>query len=463
VKVLRVSETAARPEPEVVLRPEFDVPLTEETLETAARERTVARARLLWDERRFLFRIAAIGFAASTIIAFLIPSRFTSTVRLMPPDQQSGSAMAMMAAMSGKLGSLGGFGADLLGIKTPGELFVGVLQSRTVQERLISQFDLQKVYRDRYSEDARKDLAEHTGIFEDRKSGILTIQVTDRNPQRAAAMAQKYTTELNELMNQLTTSSASRERAFLGERLGQVKAELEAAERDFSQFASQNTAINIPEQGKAMVQAAATLEGQLIAAESELEGLRQIYTSNNVRVRSLEARVSELRRQLDKMGGEADAAGASGSQSLYPSIRKLPLLGVAYADLYRKTKIEEAVFETLTQQYELARVEEAKAIPVVKVLDAADVPHRKTYPPRSLIILLGTGLGWGAAVIGLFGIKAWTGIDPNDPRRVFAGEVLSTVRGQMPAFTKKGSRVRLVHGRLWSWVQGRQNGSGGSE
>src|SRR5271155_4248858 len=225
MRMLRVSETAARSEPEVVPRPEFDVPLTEETPEMAARERTVARVRLLWDQRQFLFRVTVIAFAASIIVAFVIPSRFTSTVRLMPPDQQSGSAMAMMAAMSGKLGSLGGVGADLLGIKTPGELFVGVLQSRTVQERLIGEFDLQKVYGDRYLEQAHRDLAERTGISEDRKSGIITIQVTDRNPQRAAAMAQKYATELNLLINQLTTSSASRERAFLGERLDQVKAE----------------------------------------------------------------------------------------------------------------------------------------------------------------------------------------------------------------------------------------------
>ena len=117
---------------------------------------------------------------------------------------------------------------------------------------------------------------------------------------------------------------------------------MEAAEKEFSQFASKNTAIDIKEQGKAMVDAAATLQGQLIAARSELEGLRQLYADGNVRVRSAQARVAELEDQLKKVGGKDESTSpgnATQGDSLYPSIRKLPLLGVTYADLYRKTKV----------------------------------------------------------------------------------------------------------------------------
>ena len=124
-----------------------------------------------------------------------------------------------------------------------------------------------------------------------------------------------------------------------------------------------------------MVEAAATLQGQLIAAESELQGLKQIYTDSNPRVRSLNARVDELKRQLDKLGGKGESMTEASDQpgdSLYPSIRKLPLLGVTYADLYRRTMIQEAVLETLTKEYEIAKVQEAKEIPTVKVLDAAE-------------------------------------------------------------------------------------------
>jgi uncharacterized protein involved in exopolysaccharide biosynthesis len=458
-----VPKTASNPEHDFVLQPEFDTPVNGEVYEKEAQERTLARMRLLWHQRRFLFRITAVGLLLSTAMAWLVPSRFTSTTRLMPPDQQGGSAMAIMAAMSGKLGSLGGLAGDLAGIKTPGDLFIGVMASRTVQATLVKDFDLQKVYGQRYLEDAINKLGERTAISEDRKSGIITIQVTDRDPQRAAAMAQEYVTQLNGLMNVLTTSSAHRERLFLEERLTQVKQELDAAENDFSQFASKNAAINIPEQGKAMVQAAATLQGQLIGAESELEGLRQIYTSNNVRVRSLEARVTELRHELDKLGGDYGSAAESGVNAMYPSMRELPILGVTYADLYRKTKIEEVVFESLTQEYELAKVEEAKEIPVVKVLDPADVPHRKSYPPRVLIIALGGILVFTAAVIRVFGGSAWRAIDPDDPRKTFLQEILASVEARVPAFVRSDSRLGAFHRSFWAWAHGNQNGAGKQE
>ena len=131
------------------------------------------------------------------------------------------------------------------------------------------------------------------------------------------------------------------------------------AEKNFSQFASKNTALDIKEQGKAMVEGAAMLQGQLIAAESQLQGLRQIYSDNNVRVRSIQARIDELKKQFDKFGGKGESVTEISSQpgdSLYPSIRKLPLLGVQFADLYRDAKIQEAVLESLTKEYEMAKV-----------------------------------------------------------------------------------------------------------
>src|SRR6185312_8644126 len=144
------------------------------------------------------------------------------------------------------------------------------------------------------------------------------------------------------------------------------------------------------------------LEGQLIGAQTELESLRQIYADGNVRVRSTQAKVDELRHQLEKMGGKFDSNVPTGTsrddQSMYPSIRRLPLLGVKYADLYRATKVEEAVFETLTQEYELAKVQEAKETPSVKVLDPPNIPEKKSYPPRLLVMVLGTMLSMAICV-----------------------------------------------------------------
>jgi uncharacterized protein involved in exopolysaccharide biosynthesis len=441
------SAPARQPEPEL-RENNFPVapapPLVGETAGT-----TVERFRLLWNHRRLLSRIAVYALLASTLAAFLIPSRYESTARLMPPNNQSASGLATaVATLSGGVAGLGGIASDFLGLKSTSDVFVGILSSRTVQDKLIQQFDLKKLYRDRRMEDARKDLADHTAISIDRKSQIITITVTDHDPKRAAAMGQAYVEELNRLVSELSTSSARRERIFLEERLQAVSKDLESAEKEFSQFSSKNTAIDIKEQGKAMVEAAATLQGQLIAAESELEGIRQIYTDNNVRVRAVRARINELKRQLEKVGGKGeDASADSGQQqnssaqqqdSLYPSIRKLPLLGVTYADLYRRTRVQEAVFESLTKEYELAKVQEVKEIPVVKVLDSPNIPDKKSFPPRTLIALLGTALAVSLAASWIFGKARWEETEASDPRKVLAQEVFTTVRARIP-FARNGA------------------------
>jgi capsule polysaccharide export protein KpsE/RkpR len=228
--------------------------------------------------------------------------------------------------------------------------------------------------------------------------------------------------------------------------------ELENAEQEFSQFASKNSAIDIKEQGKATVDAAATLEGQLIAARSELEGLKQIYSDNNVRVRATQARVAELQNQLEKIGGKGESTTAkSGApdEPLYPSMRKLPLLGVAFADLYRRTKVQEAVFEALTQQYEFAKVQEAKETPSVKVLDDPRVPEQKSFPPRVEIMLLGTVLALVAGAALLLSRARWAEVDPTAPGKIFAQEVFQTVNEKMPWAMPNGSRVQAATHRIW--------------
>jgi uncharacterized protein involved in exopolysaccharide biosynthesis len=162
-----------------------------------------------------------------------------------------------------------------------------------------------------------------------------------------------------------------------------------------SDFSSKNTAINIDEQAKAMVGAAAQLEGELIASRSQLSALKQIYSDNNVRVRELQARITELEDQLANLSGTPGGRHAQpnvpqrDAEAAMPAIRDLPILGVKYFDLYRRAKIEEAVYETLTKQYELAKVQEAKETPSVQVLDNADIPERKSFPPRGLMAVTG--------------------------------------------------------------------------
>ena len=451
-----MTQTAAKPQHETT--PESvvgEVLLPEMPIEDS-REWQAERLRFLWKHRRFFLRAGALGLFASTLVAFLIPTSYTSTAQLMPPDTQSASGLAMMAAMAGKVGGggLGSLAGDLLGVKSSGALFVGVLRSQTAQDRLIQQFDLRKVYWKRLIVDARTKLDDNTSITEDRKSGIITISVTDHSPQRAAALANAYVDELNSLVAELSTSAAHRERVFLEERLKVAKRDLDEAVNELAQYSSKNNTLDIQQEGKAMLDAAGSIAGELIAAEAQLEGLRQIYTDSNSRVRSLNARVGELRKQLENLGG-AKASGGRASAPVdgrpgdppaahdsglpYPTIHSLPLLGAKYADYYRRAKIQETVYELLTEQFELAKVQEAKETPSVKILDPGTIPERKSFPPRLLIMFLGTFLVFSTSVVWVLGENQWRAVGPDDPRKIFAKEIIATLKARAHWFSRNGA------------------------
>jgi capsule polysaccharide export protein KpsE/RkpR len=400
---------------------------------------------------------------AGFLLAFSLPKRYESTTELMPPDNQSSSGLAMLAALSTKTaaGGLAPLAGDLLGMKSSGALFVGILRSATVEDRLVDRFNLRKVYGARYQEDARKVLEQKTNINEDRKSGIISITVTDHDPKHAAAIANAYVEVLNQLVSELSTSSAHRERVFLEDRLVGVKRDLDQASQDFSQFASKNKTLDIKEEARAMLQGAATIEGQLIAAESELKGLQSIYTDSNVRVRAVQARIAELRQQMEKLGGSpSQKAGTEDADSTHPSLRTLPLLGVTYADLYRRVQIQEAVYEALTQQYELAKVQEAKETPSVKVLDPGNYPERKSFPPRMLIMLLCALLAASATAAYLIGKERWRAISPDDSGKLFAEQVFHSLNAGMPWSTPNGSRVQAWTNRIWVKFRSEKKGDG---
>lgn len=403
------------------------------------------RFKLLWENRSVLYRVAIWALIISTVIAFLLPRRYEASVSIMPPDTLNDSS-AMLAAMAGKATpGLAAMAGNLLGMKNTGALFVDLLGSRTVQDHIVDRFDLQKVYWVRYKQDARNILSRRSGFSDDRKSGVITLTVTDADPQRAHDIAQAYVEELNHLVSQVSTSSARRERVFIEQRLTSVKGDLQDAERQFSAFASKNAALDIKEQTRAMVESAAVLQGQVITAQSELQGLEQIYTKDNVRVRALTARIAELKSQLDKIGG-TDASllpDATQSNELYPSIRRLPLLGVQWADLYRRMKIQETVYELLNQQYELARIQEAKEIPTVNVIDPANVPEKRSFPPRTLVVVLLTILSIGIASACIIGSDRLERMDPQDPRKIFASGILQQVKHASEVYVRYPAFVKL--------------------
>jgi uncharacterized protein involved in exopolysaccharide biosynthesis len=380
---------------------------------------------VIWQRRSWLAKIIGLGALASIGIAFLIPSKYTSTAQLMPPDPQALSNTSVLSALAGAGSIAPGLAGGLMSAKTPSGTFIGILSSRTAQDDIINRFDLRRVYHCKLYIDTRKILTERTTIVEDKKSGMISIAVTDRDRYRARDLAEAYVEELDKLVNKESTSSARRERIFLEERLKSIKSDLDTSSRALSQFSSRNATMDPQKQGEATVEAAGKLQGELIAAESELSGLKAQYTDDNMRVREVRGRIDELQRQLRKMGGvgeDVDGADLKTDQ-LLPSVRKLPLLGFTYYDLYRQVAMQDTIYQTLTKQYELAKVQEAKEIPPIKVLDEPQVAEKKSYPPRLIVMLLGTVLALFAAVLWVIFEAAWKSTDDKNPAKSLARTV----------------------------------------
>jgi capsule polysaccharide export protein KpsE/RkpR len=384
---------------------------------------------LLWRRRRFLIYAVCMGIVLFVALALLTPNTYQSTVRIMPPDSQSRSGFALMAAALGStpMASMGL--GDLMSSRSPGSAFMAILGSRTVQDDLINRFDLRKEYHQKYYVDTRRALTNRTQIEEDRKTGVLTLTVMDRDPGRARDLAAAYVDELNRLVVAMDTSQAHRERVFLEGRLQAVKQDLDAATQQLGQFSSRNATMDMQGQATVMLQATARLQGELMAAQTELHGLQAIYSPDNARVREEQARVDALQGELRKLAGSQQANGGDlDANQIYPSLRELPLLGVTYADLYRRAMIQETIYEVLTKQYEVAKVEEAREIPTVKLLDPPDYPETKTYPRRRLMVMLGTLFTIICAASWILCKEAWQGMDSSHPAKAAVHELLLSIK-----------------------------------
>lgn len=386
-----------------------------ETANEPARANAQSIVRSMWKRRRAVFGITVAGTIIALIVVLCESNLYTSATSVMPPDTGTSSRTNLLALAGADVES------SILGMKSSGALFVGILKSRNVQDGLISRFGLLARFKKKNLEDARKELSEDTQVAEDSKSGIITVKVTAKDPRLAADLARGYVEELNRVVEQSATSAARRERVFLEERLGAIKKDLDESSKALGQFSSTSAVVQPMDQAKVMMEADMRLQTELAGADAELAGLRQAYSADNVRVRSLEARVAELQRQSGKISGFSTGGQVSSSQ--LPSLRNLPLLGLTYGELLRRSQTEEMLWATLTKQYEAAKVQEAREIPTVRLLDAADVPLRKSGPQRSRMLLGGALLSFIAGCIVVVWMDFWQALAPDDERKLIAEQI----------------------------------------
>lgn len=359
----------------------------------------------------------------AALLVALMPNQYESKALLAPPDQPT--SYASLLGPTAGIAAVGG----LLGTKSSGQQnIIGILQTRTAQDEIIDRLDLRRAYHKNLYIDARSILTRKTAMVEDRLTGFVSITVTDTDPKRARDIAQAYVDELNKLLNSQRNSSAHQERVFLEKRLDSLKVDLDSSSKALSSFSSRSATINPQSQGTALVDAAAKLQSELISAQSELYALKAQYTDDNLRVRTAQARVADLEGALNKMENSSESAANHSSEAGFPSLRDLPALGVTYTSLARTVALQEGVYETLTKEYELAKVQEAKDTPAVRVLDLPVVAERKSGPHRLYIVLEVTLIAaFLATILGIL-LQLWDLILDSNPFKSFLRSIYHAVR-----------------------------------
>ena len=348
--------------------------------------------QVLVRRKRLIIRITLGAAVAAVVITLILPNVYTATARILPPQKDAGGGLSALIGSAGALAGMAGIG----GLGGSGDLYIGILKSRSVEDAVIKQLDLAKIYKTKKPEDTRKALEGATKIQLGAKDGIIAISADDKDPKRAALLANTLVDELGRTSVRLNLSKASTERLFLEKRLEIVKSDLKRAEEELKSFSQTNKTIQVDSQAKASIEGVARLKADLASKEVQLAALRSYQTDENQEVKSVQSAIARLHREIGVY------SGSGGSGEGVPSVGSVPSLGLQYARLLREMKTQEAIYGQLTNQYEVVKLSEAKDSSTFQILDAADAPTKKSKPQRSLIVILATVTAFFISVFAAF-------------------------------------------------------------
>jgi tyrosine-protein kinase Etk/Wzc len=348
---------------------------------------------VLANRKKLIFLVTAAFAVAGLVVSLLLPSRYTAIVTLLPPQQAS----SLSSALASQLGGLSGLGgvASLagsgLGLKNPNDMFIGMLKSRTVEDAMVQKFHLMDEYNKKYVSTARKAFEDHVTLDGASKDNLIHISVEDRDPRRAAELANGYVDQFRSLSEHLAIGEAAQRRLFFEQQLLQAKDNLANAEEALKRTEQSTGLIQLDSQSRALIESAAAIRAQISEKEVQIQGMQTYATGENAQLQQAEQELNSLRAQLAKLGGSED----SGSAGILVPKGKVPEASLQYIRAYRDLKYNETIFEILARQFEAAKLDEAREGALIQVVDSAVPPDRHSFPKRGLMVI-------GAAVIGLF-------------------------------------------------------------
>ncbi len=347
---------------------------------------------VLSEARRSIAYSTLICMVLGVVVSLLMKPTFSASALILPP-QQGQSLSSVMGQLMGQLSALAPAVSLASGgqVKTPADMYIGILGSRTIADRVITKFHLQELYKTKKMEDTRTSLKENTRFLAG-KDGLIHITVEDHDPNRASEMANAYVDELYEMNSHLAITEAAQRRVFFDEELASEKTALAAAENDLKQTSEKTGVIQLSGQAATLIHSLAQLRAQIASREVQISAMRTFATDQNPKTIMIQEEINSLRDQLSKL--EKDPRNPELS-SVGISAGKVPAITLEYARKFREVKYHETLFELLARQYEAARIDEAKAAPIIQVVDRAVPPDKKSGPHRLYIVL-------GCGFIGFF-------------------------------------------------------------
>jgi len=344
--------------------------------------------------KRFILRFTAAVTVLTAIIVFLLPKQYTAETVILPPAQNSSMANTLMSQLSGGAGALASMAGGSLGIKNPGDMYVALFRTRTVEDAVIQRFGLMARYKKKRMTDARKAFEKHATVALGSKDGLIRINVRDRDPKLASDIANGYVEEFRKLSASLAITEASQRRLFFQQQLSAAKDDLANAEEAMKRTEQTTGVLQIDSQAKLLIESASMLRAQVVAKQVQIQSMRSFATDDNPELVLARQQLAALQAQLAKLGGSEQE-----SDSLVVPKGKVPEAGMEYIRRFRDVKYHETIFELIAKQLEIAKLDEARQGAVIQVADVAVPPDRASSLSVSVVVVL--------AALGAFLLSAF--------------------------------------------------------
>ena len=356
---------------------------------------------VLAKNRRLILGLPLIVGVLAAVVVLLIPSKYTASARILPPVIGQSTTLALLGSMGGGIMGVG---------KNPSDIYVTMIKSRSVEDELIKNFDLQAYYDKRYKVDTRKafekDLSVKAG-----KEGVIEIEYEHRDPVKAAAVANGVVGALKDLNARLAITEAARRRVYFEHQLALAKDHLSESEVSLKGYQEKTGVMEMDAQGSATLSQIATLEATVAAKEVQLAGMRSFATKNNPDYQRVQNELAGLRAELSKLQGSSRP-----TRGVMVSKDKMPEQGLEFAHRKRDVKYYETLYEIMARQYEMAKADEAKEGALIQVVDEATPPEKRSFPKRTMTVLLAMVVALFMAILLAF-LRNAIAAGGNDPRQ----------------------------------------------